>query len=62
MAKVTADWLDLSVKAYDDGTYEAYEALQGDRYEGNWPQVRRWIERLLDTTETEITQEKERGA
>ena len=51
--KVIADWLELRVRQFDDGTFEAYEALTDDRKEGTWKEVRRWIENELvpDTDE-----------
>jgi len=52
--KVTADWMELRVKQYEDGSFEAYEALTDTRCEGDWERVRNWIENFLATTETAI--------
>ena len=56
--KVIADWLELRVQQYEDGSFEAYESLTDTRYEGTWEGVREWIEnRLLSKTEDAIREE-----
>ena len=60
--KVTEEWLDLSVKRYEDGNYEAYEALTDRRREtDNWPAMRQWLRDLIDETtlEVEASRDKE---
>jgi len=60
--KVTEEWLDLEVKRYEDGNYEAYEALTDQRKEtDNWNAMRQWLRGLIDDTtrEVEALREKE---
>ena len=54
--KVKADWLDLKVTEYEDGSFEAYEALTNSSHEGDWESICRWIENLLNSTEIETKQ------
>jgi hypothetical protein len=47
--KVIASWLDLKVNQYEDGNFEAYEALGDERFESdNWQDIQDWIENILD--------------
>lgn len=60
--KVIADWIELKVKQFDDGSFEAYETLTDGWCLGTWDEVRNWIEkRLLTKTEDEINKSKGDG-
>ena len=53
--EVTEDWLDLKVKRYKDGNYEAYEALSDSRFETkSWSAMRQWLRTLIDDTTAEV--------
>ena len=60
--KITENWLDLKVNRYEDGNYEAYEALSDSQYEtSNWSAMRQWLRQLIDDTTSgvEALREKE---
>jgi len=60
--KITESWLDLKVNHYEDGNYEAHEALSDSQYEAdNWSSMRQWLRELIDeiTTEVEALRDKE---
>ena len=53
--RITESWLDLKVNRYEDGNYEAYEALSDSQYEtSNWCAMRQWLRQLIDDTTCEI--------
>lgn len=59
--KITETWLELKVNRYEDGNYEAYEALSDSRFEtSNWPAMRQWLWDLIDDTTSEV-EAKQRG-
>ena len=57
--KVKADWLDLKVTEYEDGRFEAHEALTNTSHEGDWESICGWIEKLLASTEAEIEKKRD---
>ena len=62
--KITESWLELKVNRYEDGNYEAYEALSDSRKETkNWSTMRQWLRDLIDDTtlEVEASRDKEEG-
>uniref|UniRef100_A0A6M3LRD9 Uncharacterized protein n=1 Tax=viral metagenome TaxID=1070528 RepID=A0A6M3LRD9_9ZZZZ len=47
--KVIADWLELTIKEYEDGNLEAYEALTDERCEAaSFATIKNFVQRLLD--------------
>jgi len=53
--KITESWLDLKVNRYEDGEYEAVEALSDTHYvTPNWSAMRQWLRQLIDDTTTEV--------
>jgi len=48
------EWVELRITSYEDGKFEAYEALTGRLCGGSWEAVRNWAENILAETETEI--------
>ena len=53
--KITETWLELKVNRYEDGNYEAYEALSDSRCESsNWSTIRQWLQNLIDDTTLEV--------
>jgi hypothetical protein len=53
--KVIADWLQLTVKQYEDGNFEAYEVLTDKRREANnWSDIADWIISILDDISREV--------
>lgn len=57
--KVTEEWLDLRVKRYEDGNYEAYEALGDSRFEtDNWDEMKRWLRTLINNVTLEVEANK----
>lgn len=53
--KITEEWIDLKVNRYEDGNYEAYEALSDSRFEtGDWSSMRQWLRELIDDTTLEV--------
>ena len=53
--KITETWLDLKVNRYEDGNYEAYEALSDSRFETeNWSAMRQWLRNLIKDITFEI--------
>lgn len=60
--KITENWLDLKVNCYEDGNYEAYEALSDSRFEtGSWSAMRQWLRDLIENTTSEIEATRMRG-
>ena len=54
--KITECWLKLKVDKYEDGNYEAYEALADSRKEStNWEDIADWLHNLIDETTKEIS-------
>jgi hypothetical protein len=54
MLKVVAEYLELRVKKYEDGKYEAYEALGDHSKESvNWQDIKDWIINQLEDLEKE---------
>ena len=59
--KITETWLDLKVNRYEDGKYEAYEALSDSQYEtANWNSMRLWLKRLIEDTSSDVYAKQER--
>lgn len=53
--KVKDEWLELRVKRYEDGKFQAYEALTDERFDSaNWTEVQQWIINLLDNVSLKI--------
>ena len=53
--KITESWIELKVNKYEDGNYEAYEALTDRRFETkNWSSMRQWLRELIDDTTLEV--------
>ena len=51
---IIAEYLNLTVKKYEDGNYEAYEALGDKRFESSrWADIKNWIISQLDALESE---------
>ena len=45
---VKAEWLQLRIAQYEDGTYEAYDDLSDERFESDsWLEVSEWVTQLL---------------
>lgn len=58
--EITESWLDLKVNRYEDGNYEAYEALSDSRYEtDNWSSMHQWLRRLIEDTSSEVYMKRE---
>ena len=53
--KKTEEWLELKVARYEDGNYEAYEALTDRRFEtSDWGAMRQWLRDLINDTTLEV--------
>ena len=51
---VKAEWLVLTIEELNYGAFVGYEALTDKRMEGDWEEVRRWVEHLLDDIVKEL--------
>ncbi len=52
---IVESWLELKVDKYEDGNYEAYEAMTDTRIESaDWEDIAKWLHRLIDETTEEI--------
>ncbi len=51
--KVTTEWIDLTIKEYEDGKLEAYESIENESCEGDWDTIKKWVIRLLDRIDIE---------
>ena len=56
--KVTTEWIDLTIKEYEDGKLEAYESIGDESREGDWATIKNWVMRLLDRVEQEAIEEE----
>jgi hypothetical protein len=60
--KITENWLQLKVNRYEDGNYEAYEALTDNRFvTPYWSCMQEWIRKLIDETTLVIEEQKTGG-
>jgi len=59
--RVKADWLDLKIREYDDGQFEAYEALTDERCAGTLTEVLEFARSLLEETNFTVAKAEGKG-